>query len=110
MKVSDEDDFNDDDLVDKVFINMLLSVNPSYTRHIYTGTHGRGSITLEFSVICATNFYGPSCTTYCVNTNNNAGHYTCNSDGTKTCLSGWSNPSGNCLRREIACIQCGSHM
>ena len=101
MKVVDYDPTNSDDLVDKVFVDMFLSVSPVYRRYTFTGNYGRGSITLEFSVICGTNYYGSHCTTHCVSKNSGEGHYTCNSDGTKRCLSGWSNPSGNCLTREI---------
>ena len=35
----------------------------------------------------------------CVNTDSSSGHYTCGSNGEKRCLTGWSNPSGNCLTR-----------
>ena len=99
MKVVDYDSSNSDDLVDKVFVDKFLTIGPSYTRNVYTGRHGRGSITLEFSVVCASDYYGTSCTKYCRYTDSSAGHYRCNSDGSKRCLAGWRNPSGNCLKR-----------
>ena len=99
MKVVDDDRITSDDLVDKVFVDKFLPISPSYTRNTYTGKYGQGSITLEFSVVCANDYYGASCTKHCRYTDSSAGHYKCNSDGSKSCLKGWSNPSGNCLKR-----------
>ena len=102
MKVVDDDPSfwgNRDDLVDKVFVDTFLSVSPDYRRYTLAGNNGH--IVLDFSVICEANYYGSHCTTYCVSKNSGEGYYTCNSDGTKRCLSGWSNPSGDCLTREI---------
>ena len=102
MKVTDYDSLNSHDLVEKVFVQMTgLTVASSFTSATsYSGQHGQGSITLQFQVVCDTNYYGANCVTFCQPTNSSAGHYTCASDGSKVCLSGWSNPSGNCLTRE----------
>ena len=106
VKVIDNDIVTADDLVDEVYVSMVgLAVNSTFTTATaYTGQHGQGSITLQFQVVCNANYYGSNCTTYCVATDDNLGHYTCASDGSKQCLSGWSNPAGNCLTREKLCM------
>ena len=106
--MTDDDTLTADDLVDKVFVQMTgLTVSSTFTAAAtYAGQHGQGSITLQFQVVCNANYYGSNCATHCVATNNNLGHYTCASDGSKQCLSGWSNPAGNCLTREKPCMLC----
>ncbi|CAI8025224.1 Delta-like protein B [Geodia barretti] len=68
----------------------------------YVGQSENSRITFSFSLSCNTNYYGSNCNTYCRATNDNLGHYSCHSStGAKLCLAGWSNPSGNCLTREL---------
>ena len=73
---------------------------------------------------CDTNFAGPSCDVCipdhypqgicnrrCVPRNDALGHYTCNELGNRVCLSGYTDPSTNCVtcegnRREPDCILC----
>ena len=107
VKVIDNDVWpNADDLVDEVYVSMVgLAVSNTFTTATaYNGLHEQGSITLQFQVVCNANYYGSNCTTFCVATDNTMGHYTCASDGSKQCLSGWSNSAGNCLTREKPCL------
>ena len=91
-------DFNSDDPVDDVYIDMSLSVSSTFTSATtFTGDHGNGRIRFRFRVSCAANFYGSDCGTNCVSTDDGTGHYTCGSNGEKICISGWSNPNSNCL-------------
>ncbi len=50
---------------------------------------------------CPSTFYGPNCTVQCYAPNTcSQGHFSCNSDGTRTCLSGWS-PISTCLIKTL---------
>ena len=112
VEVYDDDNFSSDDHVDSVYAEMTgLAVSSNFTSiSTYTGVNGEGSISLQFQVVCETNFYGANCASYCINTNSSSGHYTCDSDGTKTCLPGWSSPSTNCLTRKLpACFLLHTH-
>ena len=96
-------DTGEDDLVETVIVQVSsLAVMDSYsTATSYSGTNGQGSISMQFRVTCAETYYGSDCSVKCVPIDGSDGHYTCNSDGTKSCLSGWSGSSTNCLTREI---------
>ena len=103
LKITIDDiDSGEDDLVDEVVVQISsLTVAETFTTtSTYTGTNGEGSIDLQFRVMCADTYYGPDCTTKCVPVDGTDGHYTCNSDGSKACLSGWSGISTNCLTRK----------
>lgn len=97
------------DHVDDVYADVILSPSSSFTSlRGFNGDHNNAVITLRFRVRCLTNYYGGDCATYCVRTDNSRGHYTCRSNGEKNCLSGWSNPAGNCLTRELHLeLKCG---
>ena len=78
----------------------FLLHTPSLLQRECVGYHSHSHITFSSSIYCNSNFYGSECTTYCVSTNNNQGHYTCDSTtGQKICLQGWDNPGNDCLTR-----------
>ena len=58
-------------------------------------THNGQAATIkyEYRVVCDTNYYGSKCKKYCKPRNNRFGHYTCNSDGIRVCIPGWTGPS-----------------
>lgn len=102
LKITVEDiDGSSDRLVEEVIAQVSsLTVDTSLTG-TYSGTYGEGSIKLTFSVACGDSYYGSDCATKCVPTDGSDGHYNCNDDGTKSCLSGWSGASTNCLTRKM---------
>ncbi|XP_063416774.1 uncharacterized protein LOC134699009 [Mytilus trossulus] len=55
------------------------------------GTRSNNPTNLRFSVsvFCDSQYYGSDCSTKCVPTNKCDGHYTCDHQGNKVCLSGW---------------------
>ena len=63
VRVHDDDTLTADDLVEKVYVQMAgLWPSNSYTAATsYAGQHGQGSITLQFQVVCDTNYYGTNC-------------------------------------------------
>ncbi len=97
MQVID-DDANQDDHVDDIYIDGTLSPSNSFTAYQpYTGIYGNSQIELTFRVRCNPRFYGRNCTRYCVDTDNDGGHYRCNrNNGDRICLPGWTNPSHRC--------------
>lgn len=100
----DKDSNNEDDLVDKIYIQYSsLYVSPNYTTtRTYNGTKGSGAITLQFRVICQNNYYGDNCNIYCLPTDNSTlGHYTCGDTGIKYCNNGWRNSSNDCLTGKV---------
>ena len=81
---------------------MCISTSSSFTSSVdYNGDHGNARIQLSFRVQCVSGYYGSDCGTYCVDTDNSNGHYTCGANGEKSCRTGWSNPSRNCLTRKL---------
>ncbi len=104
IRVTDLDD-NPDDHVDNIYVDMSISPSSSFTSwRTYVGDYKNSRISLQFRVTCSSNYYGSNCATYCIGINNSRGHYTCAWDGRKMCLSGWSDPSRNCLTRELLII------
>ena len=98
-------DVSFDDHVDDVYADVTLSPSSSFTStRTYTGAHNNARISFSFRVRCNANYYGSDCATYCVNTDNSNGHYTCGSSGQKICLAGWSQPATNCLTGEITVV------
>ena len=60
---------------------------------------GSNVISLSYAtrIECATNYYQSDCSVYCIPTNDTTGHYTCDTNGNKICLAGYTNTSNNCL-------------
>lgn len=101
VNVIDVDFGTVDDLVADIFIDRTLDPSPTFTP---TGSYGGGSggsIRLQFRVECNDNYFGLDCGTFCVDTDDSSGHFTCGSNGERICLPGWSEPDTNCLTREI---------
>ena len=103
VRAKDFDDNDDDDIVDDVFINMMLEVNASYTAvEEYTGVLGDVSLLVRFRVTCQRDYYGRNCSTFCIAQNDDSfGHFSCNQDGTIQCLEGFQNPQSNCSESKI---------
>ena len=96
VEMYDNDHLTSDDVVDIIFAAPYnLSVGDSITRS-YAGRRVR--ITFTFQVLCAMNYYGVSCSTFCLEADDDVnGHYTCNSlSGEKDCRPGYTNPATNC--------------
>ena len=96
VKVRDVDSGNADDHVDDIYVDVSLSVASSFTTQTdFYGDHGNSRIRLSFRVRCSANYYGSDCATYCVNTDDSTGHYTCSASGMKNCLAGWTGSDCN---------------
>ena len=60
---------------------------------------GSNVISLSYAtrIECATNYYQSDLSVYCIPSNDNTGHYICDTNGNKICLPGYTNTSNNCL-------------
>ncbi|XP_020604234.1 delta-like protein 1 isoform X2 [Orbicella faveolata] len=47
------------------------------------------NITFSYRVICQQNYYGDTCSKICIPRDDQLGHHTCDSNGTRVCLPGW---------------------
>ena len=90
-------------MVDRFYIDEFLSPNQEITS-TYTGqdsTHHDVNITLTLTVVCAENYYGADCSVFCKAKDDFTGHYTCDEDGEKVCLEGFTNPGSNCVQSKL---------
>ena len=53
---------------------------------------GSNVISLSYAtrIECARNYYQSDCSVYCIPTDDNTGHYTCDTNGNKICLPGFT--------------------
>ena len=92
---------DDDKTIGTVFVRLsssqLFPGDSFTTRTVYIPWSRNMQIELSFRVLCADNYYGPSCTLFCQDHNDDNGHYYCDDDGNRVCLDGYQNPSINCV-------------
>ena len=94
------------DLIANIFIDLILVPSATFTSTQDYGTGSGGSIRLQFKVECDDNLYGHDCGTFCVDSDDSSGHFTCGSNGERICLSGWSDPTTNCITRMFQRRKC----
>lgn len=74
-------------------------VEPGDEWHTLRHAGAAASLTYRVRVLCQTNYYNATCTTFCRARDDKFGHYTCRAPtGDKLCLPGWRGP--NCEIRE----------
>lgn len=102
IEVVDNDVGDEDrnDHVDDIYAEISRSPNKQFTSEMhFNGEFGNSRISLNFRVMCSSNYYGSDCATYCLARDDHLGHYTCDStSGAKICLQGWSGV--DCLDRK----------
>ena len=98
-----DEDSNDDDHLDNIFIDMELSESDYFTAvREFTGDMNKVSVDMTFRVMCQENFYGANCDTLCLAQDDDVnGHYICNGDGSLQCLPGFENTTNNCTEGTI---------
>ena len=93
-----DDDHFTDDLVDRYERRIAVIpsswASPVKWRQVILGGNPSTTV-LQYSVQCNQDYYGPSCTTHCVERNDDtAGHYTCDkTTGHIICRVGWHGSS-----------------
>ena len=105
VRVDDDDSPDSDDLIDRVFIvGTNVAISETYTQsQTYTGIYNNVQMDMSYRVVCQTNYYGSTCNVNCEGRDDDLGHYECNSDGDRVCLSGWTGLP-NCLTRKLMFI------
>ena len=90
----DYDPLSSDDVIDrhqqKVNVIPTSWVSPTKWQQMTLGGNP-STTTLQYSVQCNQDYYGPRCTSYCIARDDDlAGHYTCDkATGYKVCRAGW---------------------
>ena len=79
--------------------NLLPQLSGTFSSDTTINEGGSNVISLSYAtrIECATNYYQSNCSVYCIPTNDNTGHYTCDTNGNKICLPDYGNTSNNCL-------------
>ena len=81
------------DLIDRVSKVGILTPNSTWQQHTYNGP--AATLVYKLRLVCDRHYYGPSCTVYCKPRSDRYGHNTCDSNGNRVCLPGWSGPYCN---------------
>ena len=97
VRVDDEDPLDSNDLIDRVVLQLHLSPNMLYMSTItHVGIYGRAIMRFKFRFTCQMHYYGSNCATFCTpQDSDQLGHYTCDSDGRRVCMSGYT--GADCL-------------
>ena len=99
---TEDADSDPDDLIDRNAFNQELPPTGVWTDAIRVHGHYKAAhVAMQFKASCDQYYYSQTCTVYCKAQDDSvAGHYNCNSEGGKVCLTGWSDPDNNCLTRK----------
>ena len=68
-------------------------VSDTFSSDTTVNEGGSNVISLSYAtrIECAINYYQSNCSVHCIPTNDNTGHYTCDTNGSKICLRGFTN-------------------
>ena len=80
-------------------ITPSLQMSNSYISQQLSFTQNIATISFDYKLGCSLYYYGSDCSVYCSPVNDDTGHYSCDSDGNKVCLPGYSDPNTNCLNK-----------
>ena len=86
-----------DDIVDKIIAEPAFVIQDKFSiTEKYSGAFS--SVELRFRVLCDSSYYGSTCGRFCLETNNDTGHYVCDNNGNKVCMDGYLDPDSNCTK------------
>ncbi len=96
VTVADIDEM-EKNLVTVFNVNLVTTPGSNFTdTDTLAGTQIGTNLQLKYRVLCLEDYFGPSCTTFCQETDSDEGHYTCDGSGNFACMEGYSDPSTNC--------------
>lgn len=88
-----------DDIVDKITAEPAFVIQEEFSvAKKFTGAFS--SIEFRFRLSCTSNHYGYECSTFCMDKNDENGHYACDSNGNKICVDGYTDSENNCTEGE----------
>lgn len=85
-----DDDSDADDLLDRVIVDKVLAVSSVFSTVSQLGFYEVVTMQLGFRVMCDSDYYGSDCTVLCRSRDDTTGHYSCDTNGNRVCLSGYS--------------------
>ena len=93
------------DPIDVVRDDRALATSTNFTPVVTrTGDAGKVTMTFQYRVMCQPNYYGANCFTFCRPRDDSTGHYTCDSNGDKVCLDGYTDESSDCITGVCVCV------
>ncbi|PWA25968.1 hypothetical protein CCH79_00001471 [Gambusia affinis] len=84
---------SDGKLIEKASHSGMINPSPQWQKLIHNGPVAQ--FEYEIRVSCDEHYYGFGCNKFCRPRDEFFGHYTCDYNGNKTCLEGWSGPECN---------------
>ena len=98
VRVDDDDDDGTSDLVTRFYIEISATAGLEFTSTQEYGENSVGLLGASYRVSCTEDFYSPDCSVFCRARDDAQGHYTCDSQGNRVCL------SGNCSPETDECV------
>uniref|UniRef100_A0A671QS93 Delta-like protein n=1 Tax=Sinocyclocheilus anshuiensis TaxID=1608454 RepID=A0A671QS93_9TELE len=90
-------DFNNDTasgkLIEKAYHSGMINPNRQWQKLTHNGPIAQ--FEYQIRVTCDEHYYGFGCNKFCRPRDEFFGHYTCDQNGNKTCLEGWTGPDCN---------------
>lgn len=83
----------DGKLIEKAFHSGMINPSPHWQKLTHNGPVAQ--FEYQIRVTCDEHYYGFGCNKFCRPRDEFFGHYTCDYNGNKTCLEGWSGPDCN---------------
>ncbi|XP_028837496.1 delta-like protein 4 [Denticeps clupeoides] len=82
------DTTNPELLISSFAIQRNLAVGAEWVQDVQAWR--QTALRFSYRFVCSDNYYGDSCSRTCTPRDDRFGHYSCDSDGQKSCLPGWS--------------------
>ena len=94
-----------EELIDVATARGIVLPNNTWETHTHNGP--AATIVYKLRVVCDEHYYAAKCTKYCMPKDDIMGHYTCDSEGNRVCMSGWRGL--DCVIREFLAVLCPFH-
>uniref|UniRef100_A0A3P8WDT2 Delta-like protein n=1 Tax=Cynoglossus semilaevis TaxID=244447 RepID=A0A3P8WDT2_CYNSE len=79
---------NQNNLISRLATRRHLAVGEEWSQDVHFGD--QSELRYSYHVVCNEHYHGESCSAYCRPRNDTFGHYTCDEQGKRRCLDGWS--------------------
>ncbi|XP_034024113.1 delta-like protein C [Thalassophryne amazonica] len=78
---------NPSNLISRLATRRKLTVGEQWSQDVHFGN--QSELHYSYHVVCDEFYYGEACSDYCRPRNDTFGHYSCDTSGSRLCLSGW---------------------
>lgn len=82
--------FDSSQLIIQAFLS--TTVLPNHSWHGEVTVTPTSELDLKYRLVCSRYYYGSGCDKLCRSRDDQFGHYTCDTNGTKLCKTGWNGP------------------